>query len=109
MAESDIQRYLNGIESQHSAKPRFMQHLTEILEKIDGATGAAKDMPIAFFIEEAVGNQLDILGKLIGITRIITIPGSDYYGVTVDDLVRWNKISNPRLILVGQKLKIYIR
>ena len=31
------------------------------------------------------------------------------YGVTVDDLVRWNKISNPRLILVGQKLKIYIR
>lgn len=85
MAESDILRYLNGIESQHSSKPRFMQHLTEILEKIDGATGAATDMSIAFYVEEAVGNQLDILGKLIGITRTITIPGSDYYGVTVDD------------------------
>ena len=85
MAESDILRYLNGIESQHSTKPRFMQHLTEILEKIDGATGAATDMPLAFFIEEAAGNQLDILGKLIGITRTITIPGSDYYGITVDD------------------------
>lgn len=29
------------------------------------------------------------------------------YHVTVDDLVRWNRIANPRLILVGQKLKIY--
>ena len=31
------------------------------------------------------------------------------YHVTVDDLVRWNRIANPRLILVGQKLKIYVR
>ena len=31
------------------------------------------------------------------------------YNVTVDDLVRWNKIANPRLILVGQKLKIYTK
>ena len=29
------------------------------------------------------------------------------YHVTVDDLVRWNRIANPHLILVGQKLKIY--
>ena len=29
------------------------------------------------------------------------------YHVTVDDLVRWNRIANPRLILVGQQLKIY--
>ena len=29
------------------------------------------------------------------------------YHVSVDDLVRWNRIANPRLILVGQKLKIY--
>ena len=31
------------------------------------------------------------------------------YHVTVDDLARWNHIANPRLILVGQKLKIYVR
>ena len=31
------------------------------------------------------------------------------YHVTVDDLIRWNRIANPRLILVGQKLKIYVR
>ena len=31
------------------------------------------------------------------------------YHVTVNDLARWNHIANPRLILVGQKLKIYVR
>ena len=30
------------------------------------------------------------------------------YGVTVNDLVRWNKIANPNLIVVGQKIKIYV-
>ena len=32
-----------------------------------------------------------------------------HYHVTVNDLVRWNNIPNPRLILVGQKLRIYVR
>ena len=31
------------------------------------------------------------------------------YHVSVNDLARWNRIANPRLILVGQKLKIYVR
>ena len=30
------------------------------------------------------------------------------YGVTVADLVRWNNIANPNLILVGQKIRIYL-
>ena len=34
---------------------------------------------------------------------------SKHYHVTVNDLVRWNNIPNPRLILVGQKLRIYVR
>ena len=29
------------------------------------------------------------------------------YNVSVDDLVRWNRITNQRLLIVGQKLKIY--
>ncbi len=30
------------------------------------------------------------------------------YGVTVDDLVRWNGIKNRNLIYPGQELKIYL-
>lgn len=30
-----------------------------------------------------------------------------HYGVTVDDLVRWNNIKNRNLINIGQQIKIY--
>lgn len=69
MAENDIQRYLDGIESQHSGKPRFMAHLTAILEKLDGGTGAGVDMAGKFNIDTATGGQLDIIGRLVGISR----------------------------------------
>lgn len=85
MAMPDIERYLNGIASQHITKPRYMAHLTKMLEKIDAATGVANDMALSFFIDEAVGNQLDIIGKLVGISRLVLIQGSSYYGTTVDD------------------------
>lgn len=78
MAQPDIQRYLDGIESQHKTRPRFMAHLTAILEKIDGAHGVAKDMPRAFYIKEAVGAQLDVVGSIVGANRRFSsslIPG----------------------------------
>lgn len=84
MAEPDIQRYLNGIASQHCTKPRYMAHLTEILEKIDAATGAANDMALAFYIDTAAGKQLDIIGRLVGVSRTITFQGFAY-GTVVDD------------------------
>lgn len=78
MAEADIQRYLDGIESQHKTRPRFMAHLTAILDKIDGAHGVMKDMPRAFYIKDAVGAQLDVVGSIVGASRRFSsslIPG----------------------------------
>lgn len=69
MAEADIQRYLDGIASQHKTRPRFMAHLTAILEKIDGAHGAAKELPRAFYVRDAVGAQLDAIGSIVGASR----------------------------------------
>lgn len=85
MAEPDIQRYLDGIESQHKLRPRYMAHVTALLEKIDGATAAASDMLTAFFLDTAVGDQLDKLGLLIGFGRTINIEGSPYYGTVLTD------------------------
>ena len=62
-------------------------------EEMEQAAGGAGAKYIIYTVVK--GDSLNKIGKR--------------YGVTVDDLVRWNKISNPRLILVGQKLKIYIR
>ncbi len=85
MADPDIQRYLDGIESQHKVRPRYMAHVTALLEKVDGATAAVSDMQAAFFLDKAVGDQLDKLGLLIGIGRTINIEGSEYYGILMTD------------------------
>lgn len=69
MAEPDIQRYLDGIASQHKIRPRFMAHLTAILNKIDGAHGVAKDLPCAYYVRDAVGAQLDVIGSIVGANR----------------------------------------
>lgn len=78
MAEPDIQRYLDGIESQHKTKEKFMTHLTGVLEMIDAAHICSKDMPRAFYIHNAVGKQLDTVARYIGGDRRfppVAIPG----------------------------------
>ena len=80
MAEADIQRYLKRVESQHYLKPKFMEFLTALLEKIDAVHGVAKDMPLLFYVRTAVGDQLDIVAKYVGIERMLPnvhIPGYD--------------------------------
>jgi len=78
MADVDIQRYLDDIESQHASKPRYMAHVTALLEKVDDVTRVVKDMPRAFFVREAVGAQLDVNGGIVGVDRRfppVSIPG----------------------------------
>lgn len=76
---ADIQRYLDEIESQHQGSPKYMATLTALLEKVDAAHQVMKDMPAAFDLSTAVGNQLDILGQIVGVDRrhsLIDIPGA---------------------------------
>ena len=78
MAEKDIQRYIDGIESQHKTRPKYIAHLSAMLEKVDAAHGAAKDMPAAFYVLQASGEQLDVIGINVGVDRrfpLVSIPG----------------------------------
>lgn len=70
---ADIERYLNGIESQHIAKPKFMAHLTALLKKADDVTSLVTDMPRLFSTKVATGAQLDLLGALIGADRKFSV------------------------------------
>lgn len=89
MSEPDVQRYLDGIESQHQ-RPRFMSTLRMILEKIDDATMVAKDMPSEFFVQNAVGRQLDVIGDLVGADRRFPpVPVPGYPDILNDDLYRY--------------------
>lgn len=78
MADVDIQRYLDDIESQHASKPKYMAHVTALLTKVDDVTRVVKDMPRAFYVRDAVGAQLDVDGGIVGVDRRfppVSIPG----------------------------------
>lgn len=78
--DRDIQRYLDGIESQHKTKPRFMATLSALLEKADDAHATMRLMPLAFYVHEAVGAQLDVVAELVGCSRNfppVPIPGTE--------------------------------
>lgn len=80
MANADIERYLDMITSQFSDKPKFVAHLTAILQKMDGPHIVMKDIPGKFDVYTATGEQLDIIGQLVGVDRnivSISIPGYD--------------------------------
>ena len=63
------------------------------VNELEKAAGGATSRYIVYTVVKG-----DTLGRI-----------ANAYGVTVKDLVRWNNIANPRLILVGQKLNIYVR
>ena len=82
---ADVQRYLDGIESQHKGRPKFMASTERLLTKVDNGTSLIKDMPLLFYVKKAVGAQLDIVGAKVGADRRfppISIPG---YAELLDD------------------------
>lgn len=86
---TDIQRYLDKVTHQYRVQPNFMRTLRAILWSVDGIHTSVQDLPDRFDVWTAVGEQLDILGQLVGIGRQIPaldIPGYD--PVLTDDLYR---------------------
>lgn len=80
MADEGVQRYLDGIESQHKTREKFMSHLSSILEKIDAATTVAASVPKEYHVHDAVGKQLDTTALYVGSDRRfppVAIPGLD--------------------------------
>ncbi len=90
MADSkDIQRYLDRTESQHIIKPKYIAAVTALLEKLDAAHGIAKNIPGYFDVATAVGEQLDVIGEIVGVRRkAIPLYVPNVTDVPEDDLYR---------------------
>jgi hypothetical protein len=80
-----IDKYLNNITSQHRDKPKFIGWLSSNLTIIDGIYNALKTMDEKFDIDNAIGNQLDVLGTIIGRERTLTFQPLNNYDPVLDD------------------------
>lgn len=85
----NIQDYLSLIPPPNSIQPNFMAWVqANIQPQVDIET-VINDMVAAFDIDQAVGNQLDILGSILNVSRQVGFPpGGGASAILVDDLYR---------------------
>ncbi|CAI3619239.1 DUF2612 domain-containing protein [Clostridium neonatale] len=84
-----IDKYLDNITSQHRDKPKYIAWLSSSLTIIDHAYIMTKNMDNDFDLDNAVGQQLDILGQVIGRKRTLNFqPLNDHNPVLDDETYR---------------------
>ncbi|MBU9823870.1 DUF2612 domain-containing protein [Rahnella aquatilis] len=74
-----MSKYTDLITNYHSQKPLFVDHIDLITRPLTDVAGAMTSFITEFDIDEAIGVQLDILGKWIGRTRVVSQPISGIY------------------------------
>lgn len=74
-----LSEYLGRVPSQHRQKPKFRDTLTTILEPVLQLQALMEDTPRAYDLDEAVGVQLDVVGKWVGIGRYVDQPLDGIY------------------------------
>lgn len=97
----DISTYLDRITSEHKDKPKFMALVEARLKPFVDIFELLEEIDRAFDIDTAEGNQLDIIGKFVGVERLLNfqpqftnavLPDS-YYRVLLNariSLNNWN-------------------
>lgn len=78
-ATGDVSSYLIRITSQHNQKPRFMDTVENNVQPYADDIAVMFSMPVLFDIDIAVGDQLDIVGKWVGVSRNVAVPLNDVY------------------------------
>ncbi len=74
-----MSKYTDLITNYHSQKPLFVNHVDFITRPLTDTANAMTAFITEFDIDEAIGVQLDILGKWIGRTRVVSQPISGIY------------------------------
>lgn len=86
-----VEDYLNLITSEHRDKPKFMAMVQAVLEVYVYLQDLSTSMIPKFDLDVAVGQQLDVLGQWVGITRNVSIPiDGVYFSWDGDFTVGWD-------------------
>ena len=71
--------YTNLITSEHAGKPNFSAMVSAVAGAIAAVTNVHNAIPAAFDIDFAVGTQLDVIGKWVGLSRFVNTPLAGVY------------------------------
>jgi hypothetical protein len=67
----NIVKYLNMVPSQNREKPKFISWLSVPLTILDDTETMMKEIDTDFDLDIAIGDQLDKIGHIVGVSRIL--------------------------------------
>ena len=79
-----IDDYLNLLTSEHR-KEKNLLWLRQIMKPLVDAHRCAMGMINAFNIDEAIGHQLDVVGEIVGVKRLLNFEPADGKSSNLDD------------------------
>lgn len=96
----DAEKYARLITSEHNLRPRFMAMIRGLATPFASNLNTLDLYKIKFDLDQAVGQQLDVVGQWIGATRYVRIRLDDiYFSFDTNDLGfdegKWYSIYNP--------------
>lgn len=86
-----ISEYTGLITSEHKGKPKFESMVSLLAGALVGTQNTALSTPDQFDLDTAMGAQLDVLGKWIGLSRQVSVPLSGVYFAYNTAGVGWNQ------------------
>jgi hypothetical protein len=80
------QYYLSLITSEYQNSPKFLAWLKSTLQFLCDIRSCVDNLYLDFDLDQAVGPQLDILGQIIGASRMVTFQPSGSISPVLDDI-----------------------
>ena len=77
--------YLNVVTSEYRDKAKARAFLKAKIDFIEDLMKCLAGMPENFDLDKAVGKQLDILGEIIGASRIVSVSSTEAFYLTDED------------------------
>ena len=86
-----VTEYTELITSEHKGRPKFEAMVSLVAGAFVGTNNTALSLPSAFDLDTAVGAQLDVVGKWVGLSRQVAVPLSGVYFAWNTSAVGWNQ------------------
>ncbi len=67
----DVEHYLKKITSAHCNQPKYMEWLSVLIRLASQSAKLIESIPYHFSLMNAVGKQLDLLGAMFGVSRVM--------------------------------------
>lgn len=84
----DNTKYINLITSEHYNKPKYKSYVKKFLDMLSSAVDCYNEYNILFVLDTAKGDQLDIIGDLVGIGRNLPTDNENIPSTLNDDYYR---------------------